>query len=244
MMNWMTFARVGKTVALLAFLMPWLVVSCQGTPIATATGIDLAFGTMKTMGEQGGQDASPQLWAVLALLLIIGGLIASFTLTPVRKAVMATGGAAAAALVLCIFGMMLTVGEGKAKISRQQGGGDAFSNGMQQAAAQGIRFETRFGYWLTLLALAGASGSAFMLYRDRPFPGAVTRLGESLRTAAAGAGGTGTGPKAADPDSAYWDAMTDKTDLEALEEYVYRFPEGRFVGLARERLARRASPDA
>lgn len=237
-MNWMTIARVGKTVALLAFLMPWLVVSCQGTPMASATGLDLATGSMKALGGQSTPDSDPQLWALLALLLIVGGLIASFTLKPVRRATMAVGGTAAAALLLCAVGMMLTISSGKEKLNQQQGG-DAFSSGMQQAAAQGIRFETKFGYWLTLLALAGAAGSAFMLYSGRPVPVAVTRLGDSLRTAAAGAGSSADIDKpGTDPDAAYWDAMTDKTDPAALEEYIYRFPEGRFVGLAKERLAR------
>ncbi len=237
-MNWMTVARVGKTIALLAFLMPWLVVSCQGTPMASATGLDLATGSMKAMGGQNTPDSDPQLWAVLALLLIVGGLVASFALKPVRRATMAVGGGAAAALLLCAVGMMLTIGSGKEKLNQQQGG-DAFSSGMAQA----IRFETKFGYWLTLLALAGAAGSAFMLYSGRPMPVAVTRLGDSLRTAAAGAGSDPSVDKpGADPDAAYWDAMADKTDPAALEEYVYRFPDGRFAGLARERLARREPP--
>lgn len=246
-MNWMNFARVGKVVALLAFLMPWLVVSCQGTPMASATGLDLATGSMKSLAGQSTGEADPQIWAILALLLVVGGLVASFLLKPVRRATMTIGGAAAAALLLCAVGMMLTIGSGKERLREQQGA-DPFAMGMQQAAAEAIRFETRIGYWLTLLGLAGAAGSAFMLYSGRPVPGAVTRLGDQVRTAAAGAA-AGAGSAAAagagtDADAAYWDAMPDKTDRAALEEYIYRFPEGRFVGLARERLARTGATDA
>src|SRR5690606_33848084 len=147
-----------KVVALLAFLMPWLVVSCQGTPLASASGLDLATGSVKAMSGQASPDASPQWWAALALLLILGGLAASFLLKPVRKAVLTVGGTATAALLLCVVGMMLTIADGKSRIAEEQGGGDAFAREMQQAAASAIRFETRFGYWLTLLALAGAGG--------------------------------------------------------------------------------------
>ena len=233
-MNWMNIARVAKVVALLAFLMPWLVVSCQGAPLASATGLDLATGSIKAMGEQSSPDASPQWWALLALLAIIGGLAASFLLKPARRAVLALGGSAVAALLLCVFGMMLTIADGKSRIAEEQGGEDAFAREMQQAAVAAIRFETRFGYWLALLALAGAGGSAFMLYRGRAVPVPITQLGDRLKAAATD---IGKGGAAADPDSAYWDAMPDKTDRAALEEYIYRFPEGRFVELARSRLA-------
>jgi membrane protein YdbS with pleckstrin-like domain len=43
---------------------------------------------------------------------------------------------------------------------------------------------------------------------------------------------------APDPDLAFWDGMSDKNDPDLLEEYLIRFPEGRFAGLARTKLAR------
>src|SRR5690606_37729390 len=165
--------------------------------------------------------------------LVIGGLVASFLLKPARKAALTVCATAAGALLVCIVGMMLTIADGKSRIAAEQGD-NPFAREMQQAAASAIRFETRFGYWLTLLALAGAAGAAFMLYRGRPIPAAVGQLGDRLKAAAADVGKPGA---PADPDAAYWDAMPDKTDRAALEEYIYRFPDGRFVELARSRLA-------
>jgi len=42
----MTIVRVAKVVALLAFILPWVAVSCQGVDLATASGIDLIQGKM------------------------------------------------------------------------------------------------------------------------------------------------------------------------------------------------------
>jgi hypothetical protein len=41
-----------------------------------------------------------------------------------------------------------------------------------------------------------------------------------------------------DADTAFWDGMRDKSDPDLLEEYLIRFPFGRFTQLARSRLVR------
>ena len=47
-----------------------------------------------------------------------------------------------------------------------------------------------------------------------------------------------TGPKSAsDADTTFWDSIVDKRDQDSLEEYLVRFPEGRFVTLAKQRLS-------
>jgi hypothetical protein len=53
------------------------------------------------------------------------------------------------------------------------------------------------------------------------------------RTVAVSAGAT-----ADDHDTAFWDNMRDKNDLDELEEYLIRFPAGRFAQLARNKLER------
>lgn len=229
-MNWMNIARVAKVVALLAFVLPWLVVSCNGTPLAEASGLDLVSGGVKAMNEQVSEDRSPQWWAISALALIVIGLALSFVLKPVRRAAAGLGGAAAGALVLCAVGMMLMIGSFKSEFTKKMDeptdpAADAMFNAseMQQAMAKAIRFETKFGYWLELIALAGAAGAAFMAFSGRPLP-----IGGAGRTSASAA--------PADPDSAWWDSI-DKTDPASLEEYIFRFPNGRFVELARSRLA-------
>ena len=41
-----------------------------------------------------------------------------------------------------------------------------------------------------------------------------------------------------DQDTAFWDSMTNKSDPDSLEEYLIRFPNGRFAQLAQNRLER------
>ena len=60
----MNIVRIAKVVALLAFVLPWVAVSCNGTDIATASGIELIQGTMsenpeaaKQMGFPGGETS-------------------------------------------------------------------------------------------------------------------------------------------------------------------------------------------
>jgi hypothetical protein len=45
-----------------------------------------------------------------------------------------------------------------------------------------------------------------------------------------------------DPDTAFWDGIANKRDPDLLEEYLVRFPTGRFAGLATNRLARLNGP--
>lgn len=226
-MNWMNIARVAKVVALLAFVLPWLVVSCNGTPLAEATGLDLVTGGVKAMNQEVSENRDPQWWAIAALALIVVGLALSFALKRLRRAAAGLGGAAAAALVLSAVGMMLMIGSFRSEMNEKMNESNApaanaifDASEMQKAMAEAIRIETKFGYWLELLALAGAAGAAFMAFSGRSLP--------------AMAGARAAAP--ADPDSAYWDSI-DKTDRASLEEYIYRFPEGRFVELARSRLA-------
>lgn len=45
-MSGINLVRIAKLVALLAFFLPWAAVSCQGTDVATASGIELMQGKM------------------------------------------------------------------------------------------------------------------------------------------------------------------------------------------------------
>jgi hypothetical protein len=53
----MNIVRIAKVVALLAFVLPWVAVSCNGTDLATATGIELIQGTMSENPQAGQQMA-------------------------------------------------------------------------------------------------------------------------------------------------------------------------------------------
>lgn len=54
----LNIVRIGKVVALLAFVLPWVAVSCQGVDLATASGLELIQGKMTA-----NPDASQQMAA-------------------------------------------------------------------------------------------------------------------------------------------------------------------------------------
>lgn len=55
---------------------------------------------------------------------------------------------------------------------------------------------------------------------------------------AAHAAPTPAAPPTHDADTAFWDGLPNKSDRDCLEEYLMRFPQGRFASLARTRLER------
>lgn len=169
-MGWLNIARVAKVLAFAGFLMPWLVVSCQEQEMASATGIDLAMGRMQAVGDSGAaQSTDPVWWAVAVLLLIVAGLIGSF-LVKGRGAALLTAATAAGALALAVWGMTETVGDVRTRAAAEAGGGDAQLAALQAQVADAIRIEVRYGYWITLLGLAGATAAGVMAASGRRGP--------------------------------------------------------------------------
>ncbi len=148
-MSWMNVARVAKVLAILLFFMPWLVVSCNGTPLIEASGVDMITGDMKPagdspfagMGDQTGSVSTPdteassqtdvskseginasRLWAPAGLALIVIALLVGFVLRPAKRAAMSAFIATLAAIAVLGGGMGWTT--------------YAFKNEMKQAMAE------------------------------------------------------------------------------------------------------------
>lgn len=168
-MSWMNIARAAKVVALVGFFLPWLVVSCQGQEMATATGIELAMGRMQAAADAGSaQSSDPVWWAVGIILLVVAGLIASFLIKG-RSAALVVTATAGAALALGIWGMTQTVGEVRTRAA-EQAASDGQLGQLQAQIADAIRIDVRFGYWITLMGLAGASAGGLMAAAGRRGP--------------------------------------------------------------------------
>ena len=178
-MDYLLLGRVAKVAALLGFVLPWVTVSCSGTEILTATGVQLMTGDPQPAGPLAGQEApdreaEPAVMVILAFIVLLVGLGASF-LPQARGAAAALllGGALGAGLTYYSVQNMKTelareLGEAENQdmggmLSREQ------SREMSQAMASAIRVEKQEGYWLTLAAallgglmglivLAGAGG--------------------------------------------------------------------------------------
>lgn len=135
-MSWMNIARVLKVLALVLFLTPWLVVSCQGSPLVEATGLDLITGDVQpsqdsplgSMMAQAEVDAEApdgttdqdeqqpgggvledgRWWALAGAVLIGLSLVLGFVLKPARTAALGAVVAGALALVALGGGMAWT----------------------------------------------------------------------------------------------------------------------------------------
>jgi len=151
--------RIPKGIALLAFLLPWMTVSCSDQKIAEASGFGLAFGRISAMGQAAGSGdgASTNVWLILALLAIAGGLFLLFTKG--REAAKLVLGTSAAALVMILVGTW--------RYSKDAIMAEAAKNGsngsMDQAALAMIQVNWHFGYWLALLSLIAAAVMAWLV---------------------------------------------------------------------------------
>jgi hypothetical protein len=108
----LNYARAAKAAALLCFLLPWVTVSCSGRPVLSVSGADLARGHVGEienvplpafMGdplETIRRHAEPDWLLVVAAILIVAGLAATFLLPRARAALVGAGTSAAAAVLI------------------------------------------------------------------------------------------------------------------------------------------------
>lgn len=161
----MNLARGAKGIALLFFLLPWVTFSCNGAPLATMTGVDMAVGRITLPAslpfpgagaasdilERISESARPDLLILLAGLLIVAGLVVSFLLArrPAAAVAMATS---LAACVLIAFDVFVRLKEVVEAQTRQ---GRSVPQQMEQMFQ--ISVDPQVGFWLTLIALIAAA---------------------------------------------------------------------------------------
>jgi len=180
-MNFLLIGRVAKLAALLAFLLPWVTVSCSGTVLFEATGVQLMTGdiqanpALSSSDQASAEDGEPSIPAIAAFAAIALGLLLS----------LATKGRAAAVVIMigAVAGIGLsyytvenlndalasqmqgetpeasqqqpqTLDEAFAMSMSQLSGQSQSSDASQLAAALQVREQE--GYWATLLALGVA----------------------------------------------------------------------------------------
>lgn len=186
------WVRIPKGIALLAFLLPWMTVSCSGQPLASASGFGLAIGSFSSSAPQGmaGGPSGGQIsiWLIMAILVIALGLIVS--LSKDKKHARIVVGTSAAAVVLIWIG---TSRYSKSAILAEAArkGGD---QSIDQAAAAMIRIDWHFGFWLAIVALLVAGIMAWLAHSGRE-----ALVEERVRDALAGAATPAPGPEAAVP---------------------------------------------
>jgi hypothetical protein len=237
-MNIATFARIAKIVALFGFLLPWVLVSCSNQPLFSATGMDLAMGSVVVHDPMNGtverHSGHTDIPILLAMIFIAVGLLGSFQ----RNAARVMLATSLSALVLTFVGVQTA--HDPQQLRSAMGDARQSNNGFGQAAGDAalamLKVENQFGYYLTMFSLAAAGGLSFAaLYGVDALRTRASELsGEAARRLATPAAAAPL-PRM-DPDIAFWDAIADKNDPDLLHEYLIRFPSGRFTELARAKL--------
>lgn len=151
-------ARIAKVVALLLFVLPWVTISCAGTPLVTMSGVDLATGHVMMHNPMTGATESPpganggDIWVILAAVLIVAGLAATFVLKGKNGLIadMAGAGLAAAALAYTVLVRIPNSAHAGAAGPATPGGPSP------QQIAEMIQIKVQMGFWLVLLALIAA----------------------------------------------------------------------------------------
>ena len=150
------FGRIARTAALLAFLLPWVTVSCAGQTIASVSGVRLATGVVTIRNPVSGAietHAGTANWAVLlSALAILIALLLSFL--PARRMAAFLGlllsGAAA---ILATYAVMIDVPEQLAAGLRDRTDSGDFGRSLTHSVENAIHIDAGGGFWLTLLAL-------------------------------------------------------------------------------------------
>jgi hypothetical protein len=160
-------ARLGKLIALLGFLLPWVTVSCSGNVILEATGLQLMTGDPQPAGMLEGADRSqmddpePAIGVILACVAAALGLGLSFVLKGKQAA-----GAILAGAVLTIGLSYYSLESLRTEMTREA---SEQEDDMARAVANAIRIEKQEGFWVTvggagvggvlaLIVLVGAGG--------------------------------------------------------------------------------------
>jgi len=158
-------ARIAKVLALLFFLLPWVTVSCAEQTLVSMSGYQLATGNVTMVNPMTNQTESPpganggDMLVVVAAVLILAALAATFILKGRNGFLAAIGGCALAALALCytVLVRIPAAAHTNPAGAASAGGGGAGSMGpTPEQIAQMIKVEPQMGFWLTILALVAA----------------------------------------------------------------------------------------
>lgn len=153
----MRAVRIAKVVALLAFALPWLTVSCSGQKIASISGWNLVTGSISLRNPVSGaveqHGGSPSVLIILALIAIVGGIVLSFKNAELSNKAKATLGFSISATVLIWLGTSsINGGSAMRAASERQTG-----YGQDMFAASIVSVDYAIGFWVTTLCLALAT---------------------------------------------------------------------------------------
>lgn len=154
------WVKIPKGIALAAFFVPWVTVSCSERKMISASGFQLATGRVSFLDESvQSHGGHPDLWIALALVAVIAGLVLSFG--PARRALW-TLIASVAALLFIWGGTRHMTGSSIAERAAAER-----HETLDAAIASVIRVEWQWGYWLVNAALIVAAILSWMALTGR-----------------------------------------------------------------------------
>jgi len=159
----LVWARIGKGVALVGFLLPWVTVSCSGSPLATMSGMDMAVGRMQLTNPMTGvvqaRNVDPSWWVIAALAVAVAALIVSFLLRPkAAGAVLAAGALTAGALGAGAL-------QGTTQAAHKELAEQRSDNEFGAIAASAITVQRRYGFWVSMAGFLAALGLGGAVWR-------------------------------------------------------------------------------
>lgn len=173
-MNTAGVTRVLLIVALLGFFLPFFSVSCSGEKLMSLTGTNMVTGvTVESSGSMSStrdeRQIDPSPFAIGAALVGLIGLAASFRSGRPGRTLPAGAGLLATVSLLVLY-----------------------SRVMAEADDMPLSVDTEFGFWLTLMAFAGAALAG-------AWPSLTRRADQGDRKPGAGPGSRDAGPPPEDP---------------------------------------------
>jgi hypothetical protein len=177
------FGQIAKTIALLAFLLPWVTISCGVQQIASVSGVRLATGVVSVRNPMNGaveSHSGSANWAImLAALAIAVALLVSFVRSGRAGALLGLVLSASAA-AFSIYAVLIDIPQEVMAGMRQQQGASGMATGsgspgdfgasFTDSMAHMIRIDPALGFWITLFALAAACVLDWMIHRRGSAP--------------------------------------------------------------------------
>ncbi|MEQ1780275.1 MAG: hypothetical protein ABMA14_02865 [Hyphomonadaceae bacterium] len=218
-MNWVSIGRISKIIALAAFFLPWMTVSCQGQSVATLSGVELATGvlspeTASKLPNSDGGGGQIQWLVLVAALAGIAGLVFSWqrlTRDPARSAMIASA-IAAGSVFLSPFVFEWSI---EGALSAEGAGSDI--GGV-------VSVDRQIGFWVALVGFVLATIAWRQYRRSSLLPGSNVSGSEP--------------PTALGDEDAAWKEAAHHSSPVRLRDYLDRFPVGRYRDLAEEALKR------
>ncbi|MDF7776239.1 hypothetical protein P1X14_13355 [Sphingomonas sp. AOB5] len=155
--------KIPKGLALVAFVLPWLTVSCSGTKIVGATGFGIAFGRFTSHLDPSLSNTTANPLVMLALIVVAIGFAVAFTQRSRGKAALVIGTSLVATLLIWVGTIRYSK---ESLLAEAPLRAEAARNDVTAAMAM-IQVDWEYGYWLAILALLASAVMAWLTYSGR-----------------------------------------------------------------------------